>query len=295
MSPPAERPIFPPFMVLIVGIFATSISAILIRFAQTEAPSLVIAAGRTTLATLFLLPLALTRRRTELRTLPPAGYLLAALSGLMLALHFASWITSLEYTSVASASVLFATAPFWVALVSPLFLSESIPRPVQAGIALAFIGSTIIALATGGGGTGRQTLLGNGLALVGAITYAAYFLLGRRLRSSLSLVGYTTLVYGAAAVCLLTFALLSGQSFAGYSPQTYLLILLMALFPQLLGHSSFNYALGYLPAAFVSLASISEPVGATLLAFLILQEVPGPATLLGGLFILAGVWVGSRK
>lgn len=102
---------------------------------------------------------------------------------------------------------------------------------MQAGIALAFIGSTIIALATGGGGTGRQTLLGNGLALVGAITYAAYFLLGRRLRSSLSLVGYTTLVYGAAAVCLLTFALLSGQSFAGYSPQTYLLILLMALFP----------------------------------------------------------------
>lgn len=288
-----KKPVLPPLLVLFVGVLAASFSAILIRWAQAEAPSLVIAAGRTGLATLILLPLALTRRRTELKGLSLSGRRWAVLAGLMLALHFAGWITSLEYTSVTSSTVLFATAPFWVALVAPWLLNEPLTRPVLAGIGLALLGTVIIAL--GSGSAGGQSLLGNGLALLGAITYAAYFIIGRRLRPSLSLLSYTTLVYGSAALFLLLVTWIAGYSLAGYSLNTYLLIVLMALFPQLLGHSSYNYALGYLPAVYVSIASIAEPIGATILALILLQELPGRLTLFGSVFVLAGVLVAGRQ
>jgi drug/metabolite transporter (DMT)-like permease len=288
-----KKPFLSPLLMLAVGVLAASFSAILIRWAQAEAPSLVIAAGRTGLATGLLLPIALLRRRPELKTLSPVSWRWAILAGLMLALHFAGWISSLEYTSVTSSTVLFATAPFWVALAAPWLLSEPLTRPVLAGIGLALLGTTIIALDSNAGGD--QSLLGNGLALLGAITYAAYFIIGRRLRLSLSLLSYTTLVYGSAALFLLFFTWAAGYSLAGYSAGTYLLIILLALFPQLLGHSSYNYALGYLPAVYVSIASIAEPIGATILAFLLLQELPGWLTLAGSVFVLAGVLVAGRK
>jgi len=280
-------------LALVVGILAASMSAILIRLAQSEAPSLVIAAGRTSLATLILLPLALTRRRSELRALPGGSVRWALLAGVMLGLHFASWITSLAYTTVLSSTVLFATAPFWVALASPWALGERISRPVIVGIALAFAGSAVIAV--DGLGEGQQSLLGNGLALLGAICYAVYFLIGRRLRVTLSLLSYTTVVYGSAALFLLLAVWLAGLSLRGYSLNTYLLIFLMALFPQLLGHTAYNYALGYLPAVYVAIASIGEPIGAALLAAILLREVPGAYMLVGSALILTGILVAERS
>lgn len=290
---PAKKPPIPPLLALGAGIAAASMSAILIRWAQSDAPSLVIAAGRTSLATLFLLPLALTRRRNELRALPGSSRRWALLAGIMLGLHFASWINSLAYTTVLSSTVLFATAPFWVALASPWVLGERISRPAIVGIALAFAGSAVIAVDSLG--EGQQSLLGNGLALLGAICYAAYFLIGRRLRVTLSLLSYTTLVYGSAALFLLLAVWLGGFSLGGYSLNTYLLILLMAIFPQLLGHTSYNYALGYLPAVYVAIASIGEPIGATVLAAILLQEAPDVTTLVGGALILTGILVAERR
>jgi drug/metabolite transporter (DMT)-like permease len=280
-------------LVLFVGIVATSVSAVLIRLAQAEAPSLVIAAWRLMLATLLLLPICLARRRPELRRMAAADWRLALLAGLMLALHFASWISSLAYTTVASSTVLVATVPLWVGLASPFFLGESLSRPLRIGIALAVGGSMIIGI--GGVTGGSRPLLGNSLALVGAITGSIYIVIGRQLRPRLSLLSYVTVVYGAGALFLLPAVLGSGYALFGYTPAVFLLFLLMALFPQLLGHSAYNWALAYLPAAFVAVAIVSEPILASLMALLLFQETPGPATLLGGALIFAGILIASRR
>jgi drug/metabolite transporter (DMT)-like permease len=294
MSTPAQSPPrLSPLLVLLVGIVATSISSILIRLAQAEAPSLVVAAWRMILATAMLLPLCWQWRRPELARLDSGGWALATAAGLFLALHFASWISSLAYTSVASSTVLVTTTPIWVGLASPIFLKESLSRLLKVGIVLAVGGSMIIGL--GATGIGSNPLLGNSLALVGAVSGSAYFLIGRRLRLRLSLLSYATVVYGVAAVVLWLVVLWQGLPMTGYSPITYLLLFLMALVPQLLGHSSYNWALGYLPAAYVSVAIVSEPVVASFLALLIFQEIPGWLTLVGGALILGGIVVSSKR
>lgn len=297
-------------VVLVIGVLAISFGSIFIRLAQNEAvPSLVIAAWRTLVASLFLLPFALARRRDELARLQRPQWGLALLSGVMLGLHFATWITSLAYTSITSSTVLVATTPLWVGLASPFLLGEPLSPALRRGILLAMLGSVVIGLADGvqmadgrfafnlaaSSDAASRPLLGNVLALLGGIAAAAYLLIGRRLRQTLSLLSYTTVVYGMAAVTLLLFTAFSGQSLFGYSPTAYLLFLAMALIPQLIGHTSFNWALSFLPAAFVAVAAISEPVGATILAIILFQEIPGPIVLLGSVLILSGVYLASRR
>jgi drug/metabolite transporter (DMT)-like permease len=282
-----QKPALPPALILVLGVFATSTSAILIRFAQEDAPSLAIAAGRLSLATLLLLPWA-ARRTGELRELSQNKGKLVLLSGFMLGLHFAAYISSVRYTSIAAATVLATSTPVWVGLASPFVLREPLRRSQRAGILLAVGGSFLIGLGASGGGS--HPLLGNVLALSSALTGAVYFLIGRQLRPHFSLRSYTTIVYGCAALTLLLFTWIGGYSLLGYEPRTYLLFLLMALFPQLLGHSSYNYALAFLPAVFVSVAVISEPIGATMLGLLFFGEVPGVLTVVGGVLILAGVF-----
>lgn len=308
MMSPDATPRFPPLLVLAAGVLAVSGSAILIRLAQAEAPSLVIAAWRLLLAALILLPPALLRRRQEIGALSRADLRLCLLAGIMLGVHFATWISSLAYTSVASSTVLVATMPLWVALAAPAFLREPIGPWVRVAILLALAGSIVItlddALAVVDGalrldpaftGAGRQPLLGSGLALAGAVSGAAYILIGRRLRVSLSLLSYITLVYGAAAIFLVLLALGAGYDLLGYSPRVYGLTLLMALFPQLLGHTSYNWALGYLPASFVTLTVISEPIGASILALFLFGETPGWVALLGSGMILVGLALSRRR
>ena len=303
-----QAPRFPPVLVLFFGVLGISSGSILVRFAQgEEMPSLVIAAWRLTLAAAVLLPLAFSRRREELRRLSPAAWGLAALSGFMLSLHFASWISSLAYTSVASSTVLVTTSPLWVGLAAPFLLKEQLSRQLKIGIFLAMLGSVLIALAevvalVNGRPQFSLTqfsdqpnpLLGNGLALIGAIAASAYLILGRRLRFSMSLLSYIALVYSSAAVFLVIMALASGHNLFGYGPVAYGVMVLMALFPQLLGHSSYNWALGYLSAASVSLAVIAEPIGATLLALLIFAEVPKPLTIAGSALLLFGIVYAGR-
>ncbi len=210
-----SRPFAPPVLVLGFGILAVSASSIFIRYAQSEADSLAIAAWRLSLATLVLAPIALTRRRGELASLPWSERGLAALSGAFLAVHFASWITSLAYTSVASSVVLVSTAPLWVALLSPITLKEPLSRSMVAGLALALIGGAVVGLSdtciwTTSGlscpdvGTfirGRA-FIGDLLALVGAVAAAGYLIIGRRLRKQVSLLSYIFVVYGIAAIVL---------------------------------------------------------------------------------------------
>jgi drug/metabolite transporter (DMT)-like permease len=291
------KPPISPALVLTVGVLAVSVSAVLIRLAQREASSLVIAAARLVVASLVLLPLCLKTRRHELRQIRARDWWLALLSGVVLAAHFATWISSLEYTTIASSTVLASTAPLWVALVSPLLLQESLSRSLKVGLLLALAGSAVIAIANAESGIvgGSQPLLGNGLALLGAGTVAVYILIGRRLRQQHSLLVYTTIVYGMAAICMLLVVAVRGLSFAGFGWETYLLLVLIGVIPQLIGHQAFNWALAHLPATFISVTMISEPIGAGILAWLIFGESPGDGTIPGGLLIIAGIWLGSRK
>jgi drug/metabolite transporter (DMT)-like permease len=250
--------------------------------------------------------------RDEVRAMKPADWRMAILSGVALAIHFATWITSLSYTSVAASTVLVSTSPLWVALVAPFFLGEPFTRWLKIGMTLALVGTVAISLSTmvstimwvengrllfntAGLIVGQQPLLGNTLALIGGFAAAVYLLIGRKLRVSLSLTSYATLVYGTAAICLVVVVWLTGGSLFGYSPQVYLLFLALGIVPQLVGHSSFNYALGYLPAAYVGVSIFAEPITASFLALLIFGEQPGPLVVLGGILVLVGVLVSGRK
>ena len=291
-----------------IAIFAVSTASIFIRFAQNDgAPSLVIAALRVTFATIILMPLALTKYLDEIKRFTRTEVLLGALSGFFLALHFATWISSLEYTSVASSVVFVSTGPLWVALLSPVLLKEHLTRAAFIGLGLTLAGGAIIGLSDacvwdqGLSCPAFQDILqgraiwGNFLALAGAWTVTGYLIIGRKLRADLSLVPYIFMVYGFAALALIIIMLASGQSPFGYAPKTYGLIFLLAALPQLIGHSTYNWALKYLPAAFVAVTTLGEPIGSAILAFFILNETPTYATLFGGGLILSGIYLASRK
>jgi drug/metabolite transporter (DMT)-like permease len=304
----STSPSVPPGLAIPFGILAVSTASIFIRLAQQEAPSLVISAYRLVLASLVLTPFAFTRYRSELASLRRSGWALALGSGIFLALHFASWISSLAYTSVASSVVLVSTTPLWVALAAPFVLGERLNRPVLIGLLVALFGGAIVGFSdacdlsiTGVACPDLRTFLagsaflGDLLALAGALMAAGYLLIGRRLRSGMSLGAYVYLVYGMGGLVLVAILAVSDLPVVGYAPQTYLWLALLALVPQLLGHSTFNWALRYLPAALVSITLLGEPIGSTILAYMILGEAPSALKIFGAILILIGIFVASRK
>lgn len=308
MDPATPAPPVAPSLVLGIGVLAVSASSIFIRFAQEDANSLVIAAYRLTLASLALAPFVLRRNSSELRELSRRSLGLGLLSGVFLALHFATWIQSLAYTTVASSVVLVTTASLWVALLAALLLNEPLTAPVLLGLGIATVGGATIGLgdacAWQAGALDCPPLadflsgsafFGDLLALAGAFTAAGYLLIGRSLRAATSLMTYLFLVYGMAALVLVAWVLVLELPLVGYPPRTYLWFVLLALLPQLVGHSSFNWALRYLPAAFVSITLLGEPVGSAILAFLVLGETPGWITAIGAILILTGIFLASRR
>lgn len=304
----SQKPPISPYLALALALVAVSTAAVIIRIAQGEAPSLVIAASRLVIATLVLAPIAISRYRGELARLPRRQWMWAGLAGLFLAAHFATWITSLEYTSVASSVVLVATVPLWVALASPALLKERLPLIAVIGLAVALAGSTVVGLSEGcqlvsvrlscsamGDIFQGRAMWGNILALAGAVCDAAYIMIGRKARGSLSTVPYIFIVYGVAAVALVLVSLGLGYSFTGYSLPVYICLLLLGLVPQLIGHSTVNWALKYLSASFVSLALLGEPISATLLALVLLGEAPSILEIGGGVLILVGIYLATRS
>jgi len=267
------------------GILAVSSASVLIRLAS--APPLAVGSWRLALATLLLTPLALPRLRREGPHLTRRDGLRIALAGLALAVHFASWITSLSYTTVASSVVLVSTNPIFVGLAAPWLLGEKVGRRTVWAIVLVLAGCVIVGY--GDIDLSPRALLGDALALVGALGASAYILLGREVRRKLSTWAYVWPCYGVAALALIAFTLLMGQPLWGYSLRTVGIFALLAIGPQILGHSAFNWALGHLSAVFVTLTILGEPVGASLLALIILKEVPPPAVWLGSVLILGGI------
>jgi drug/metabolite transporter (DMT)-like permease len=286
-----------PFAALFIGLIAVSSSSIFIRFSQNAgAGSLVIAMWRCLLAALILTPFVLARNRPALARLTRREWFFGVLSGLFLAAHFASWITSLEYTSVLTSTTLVTTNPLIVALLTPFLLREKLRPATLVAIVLAIAGVFLISITGGAGRAPRQDnpTLGIVLALVGSVSVAGYYIAGRRLRTVLPVIPYIWLSYGVAGLALLLIALPSGQPIVGLSGEAYLWMTLTALVPQLIGHSSFNFALGYLSAAFVSLVVLGEPVMSSVLAIFLLNEPLIPDQLWGVALVLVALVVASQ-
>jgi len=292
---------------LFIAIMAVSTAAIFIRKAQQNLPSLVIATYRLVLASLFLLPFSVKKVVRERNKITQADIFLLAGSGVLLALHFASWVTSLEYTNVISSTVLVTTSPVWVTLFSPLFLNERLPRTFTIGLFIAISGillvsfSGICSLSPGGVecgfnrlATSRDSLGGNFLALVGAWCASAYMMVGRKVRQHLSTQTYVFLVYAIAGLTLLVISLASHQPLLNISRPDMIWLVLLALIPQVVGHSLLNWALGKLPAAYVSLSLLGEPPGSAALAFIFLNEEPAFLEIVGSAIIIFGIyWANS--
>ena len=294
-----------PYVGIVIGVLATSTGAIFIRFAQAEAvPSLVIAAYRLGLASLILAPIALGRGHAELRAMTRRQWGLALMSGAALGLHFGAWITSLAFTSVAASVVLVSTNPLFVAVLAALLLRERLSRAVMIGLGVTLGGVVVVGLADACQPAGCPPLaewvrgrafVGDLLALVGAMGGAVYFTVGRSLRATLSLTTYVFITYSTAAVCVIGAAAVARLPAGGYSPQAYVWFLLLALVPQLLGHSAFNWALKFLPATYVSVTVLGEPAASTVMAAVLLGERPTALKLAGGALILAGIALASRR
>lgn len=275
---------------LLIGILAVSSSAILIRLAQgEEVPSLVIAAMRMIIATILLTPLVLTRHWRELRQLTRNDLILLTTSGVFLAFHFATWISSLEFTTVLISTVLVTTTPLWVSALEAIFLKARLNKWIILGLIECLVGGMAIGLAGGGDGAGSQPVLGGTLALIGAMTVAVYMVIGRSVRSRMGLLPYIYVVYGIAAVALAVFALMRGYSFTGYSSNAYLLMALMALVPQMLGHTAFNFVMKYLPATYVGITTQLEPIASASMAYILLNEQPTGIQVVASALVLFGV------
>ncbi|MBL8956294.1 MAG: DMT family transporter [Myxococcaceae bacterium] len=268
---------------LLLGVLAISWAAIFIRLAK--APALTTAAWRLVLASVPLLCWALVKHRRELAALGARGFAPLVLSGVALAVHFGTWVSSLDYTSVASSVAIVTTTPIWVSLV------ERPPKRTVIGMVIAMAGTIVIA------GTDfavdPRALLGDALALVGAWCAATYLGIGKQVRARLGVGPYVGVVYPVAGVCLVLAALVAGAPLGGLSSAQWGWLVLLAFVPQLIGHSLLNWSLEHVSAALVAIAILGEPIFSTLLAIPILGEVPDASRVAGAAVVLAGVGIAA--
>ncbi|MEP6765172.1 MAG: DMT family transporter [Gemmatimonadaceae bacterium] len=308
------RPSTSPLLVLALSVLGLSFAAPLVRL--STAPALVIATWRLAFSLIIVgVALLATGGWRKWRAVATGDLLLSCVGGILLALHFWSWNASLSYTSVAASVSLVNLQPAFVAFISWQLLRE-VPRPRQSvGILIAMIGAFVVGFAdvpggfagigsaltagaanSAGSASGRA-LYGDFLALIGAATAAAYYLIGRRVRQKLDLWPYVGLVYGAAFVTLLALVWLTKSPLFPQPTREFAIFGALAVGPMLLGHTGMNWALGHLPAYVVNLTVLGEPIGATLLAAIIpgIGEVPAPGVLIGGAIVLLGVYLTARK
>jgi drug/metabolite transporter (DMT)-like permease len=300
-GPPASRATDPRAVVVLgLALLGVSLSGPLVRLSQAH--PLAIAAWRLAFSLVVIaVALLVTGEWRQWARLSWREGAIAGGAGGMLALHFWSWNTSVGLTSVAASVVLVNTQPVVVALLSVLWLRESPTRRQWTGIAVAMLGALIVALpdlvATAATAARPRALLGDLLALVGAVTAATYFVAGRRLRGTLDLWAYVGLVYGSCLVALLLLVFLTGAPLLPQPPRELAIFAGLALGPMLLGHTGLNWALKRSPAYVVNLTLLGEPVGATLIAALLpgIREIPAPLTFVGGAIVFVGILLTARR
>jgi drug/metabolite transporter (DMT)-like permease len=284
-----------PLLVLIGAVLATTYAGPIVRFAA--APALAIAFWRLAL----VLPVTgiLALRGSGEQGAVPSGaaespaprspLLLIGLSGLLLAVHFWSWIASLRFTTVASSVVLVSLKPVFAWAIAAVWLREHPTRKEAWGILLAVLGASFIGL--GDARLSLGALGGDALAVLGALTGAGYYVIGRRVRQSVGIWRYATSVYGVAAAALMLLALVRSTPLVGFAGRDWVVFGAMAAGPMLIGHTGMNYALRHFRATTVNVAALGEPVGASLIAWLVpsIHEVPQPIALIGAVAVLVGI------
>lgn len=295
---PRDSAAINPYLVLAIAITVGSLAPTFIRLAQQSgAEPLAIVAGRLLLATIALTPVIVTQHRDEFRRLSAGTLMLAGFAGFWLILHFTLLIIALENTSVLISTVLINASPIWVALLETFFLKARLSRPVWIGLLIAMSGGILIAISSGGSGAMAtqyaDPVLGGVLAFFSGISAAVYLTVGRRVRGSvvISNLFYIWIVFGTAGILSLVAAGLTGTSLTGYRADGYFWILMLTIFPQLIGHGGFNYVVAYLPATLVSLTSQIVTVVSAIIALFIFAEVPGIPDLIGSTIIITGVVV----
>ena len=263
-----EKPIINPYLAVLVGVFAISFSALFVRL--STAPAIIIATYRLLFTFLLLTPFTLLKNRQDLLDLPWRERGLAAASGACLALHFVTWFTSLSYTSIASSVVIVTIQPVFVVLGSWLFFRERISRRAMFGMVLALTGSLIIGASDFQ--LNMKAFWGDLLALAAAVLVSGYLLIGRRMRSTVSLPAYTFYTYGSSAILLVIASLVSQTPFYPYPTTDWILFVCLALICTILGHTVFNWVLRYVQASVVSVSVLGEPLGAIIWASVFLHE-----------------------
>ena len=226
---------------------------------------------------------------------------LIIISGFLLALHFVSWIISLEFTNVISSVVLVTTTPIWVTAISPWLINEKVPKRFLLGLALAFLGMVLISFSNSGLFSNWKmneiffkdelVIHGNLLALLGALCAAGYVMIGRILRRQLSTGSYALSVYSIAGAALVVFAVVSPEQSMRINLNELKWLVLLALIPQVIGHSLINWSLGIMPAYYVAISLLGEPIGSTILAVLILKEIPTISEIISAGIILLGIFI----
>ena len=274
-------------LVLGIGLIAVSIASILIKLC--DAPALVIATYRLMIASVFYLGYTGKKQGKFWQKFSGAQLRTIFISAFFLTIHFSTWITSLKYTSVASSVILVQSAPIFVAFGSIIFLKERPSVLLMVGAVIALIGSIMISVLDFS--HDKNAMTGNLLAIGGAIGAAGYLLAGRKIRSQVDIFSYVSAVYSMTAVALLIMAILSGASFFGFSTKIYLLFFVIAIFPQIIGHTSLNWALKYFSATAISIAILAEPIGASIMAVFVLGEQLTVVKIFWGIVILSGVLI----
>ncbi|MDF2949824.1 MAG: hypothetical protein K0R07_1866, partial [Sedimentibacter sp.] len=262
--------------IVLAGTLFTSLSSIIIRF--SDAPALVISAYRMLFTTLMLLIPVILKSRTEFKNITKKEYILCVASGIFLALHFATWITSIKMTTVANSTILVSCSPIFVALANYFITKEKLGRKMAIGISLSLAGTIIIAM-----GSSRETasnlMLGNILAFLGAMFVAGYLVIGGIARKNLSAGVYVFIVYSVSTVVLFVMCIASGTPVYPYAPKEFLLFSALAFFCSILGHTVYNYMVKYVSSTMISVSTLSEPIFASILALLIFNEIPSLYTL----------------
>lgn len=277
-------------MAILTAVVAVSFSAIFIRW--SNAHPFVIAAYRMGFTCLILLPFVMVKYKDEFKKIQRDEFIFMVAIGMVLALHFGSWITSLEETSVASSVILVTSHPLFVAIVAHYVFREKLKTIGYVGIVVAFTG--IIVLTVGDLGLGGSNFRGDILALIGSIAAGIYILGGRKARRNISLVPYVFIVYGICTLCLLIACVAVSATLYPLPVEEYELFIVMAVVPTILGHTMYNYALKYVKAQIISVSLLGEPIGSTILALVLLNEAPPEFTIFGGALILPGIYLAYR-
>ena len=276
------------------AVFALAFASIFITELERSAvPPLVIAFYRMAIATALMLPVALAFKWREIASLARKDLGLMALGGFCLAVHFGAWITSLKYVPIATSIVLVNSHPLFVVIASYFFLGERPPRRALIGTGIGLAGMAV--MSHDALGSVQLAMKGDGLAVLGALAVVGYFIVGRKARARISLLGYVTPLYAVCSLFLLIWVLMAGNRLAPYGAEVWAYLGALAVVPTIIGHTVFNWALKHVRPTAISLAFLGEPVIASVLALIFFAQRPPLATFVGGALVLAGIYLTTSR